>query len=140
MIPGSAEAELDVRLLPGQDPAAFLAELKGVIDDPSVEVVRPDHFYQASESAIDTELFHSIERVVGRHYPGVPVTTKMSTGATESALYRPVGIVAYGFTPLLMTQEEDASQHSDDERVRESSLRDSAAVFYEVVAETVRGK
>ena len=64
----------------------------------------------------------------------------LSTGATESALYRPVGIVAYGFTPLLMTQEEDASQHSDDERLRESSLRDSAAVFYEVVAETVRGK
>ncbi len=140
VIPGTAEAELDVRLLPGQDPLAFLAEIKKVIDDPSLEVVPPNHFYQANESAIDTELFHSIERVVGRHYRGVPVTTKMSTGATESALYRPAGIVAYGFTPLLMTQEEDASQHSDDERVRESSLRDSAAIFYEVVAEVVRRK
>jgi len=140
VIPGRAEAELDVRLLPGQDPAAFLAEITKIIDDPSVEVVPPSHFYQASESAIDTELFHSIERVVAKHYPGVPVTTKMSTGATESALYRPVGIIAYGFTPLLMTQEEDASQHSDDERVRESSVRDSAAIFYEVVAETVRKK
>ncbi len=140
VIPGSAEAELDVRLLPGQEPVAFLAELERVIDDPNIQVVPPNHFYQASESAIDTELFRSIERVLGRHFPGVPVTTKMSTGATESALYRPLGIVAYGFTPLLMSQEEDASQHSDDERVRESSLRDSAAVFYEVVAETVRKK
>jgi acetylornithine deacetylase/succinyl-diaminopimelate desuccinylase-like protein len=140
VIPGSVEAQLDVRLLPGQDPAAFLQEIKKVIDDASIQVVPPAHFYQASESAIDTPLFRTIEGVVGRHFPGVPVTTKMSTGATESALYRPLGLVAYGFTPLVMTQEEDASQHSDDERVRESTVREATAVFYEVVAETARAR
>jgi acetylornithine deacetylase/succinyl-diaminopimelate desuccinylase-like protein len=138
VIPGSVEAQLDVRLLPGQDPPAFLAEIKKVIDDPTVEVVPPPHFYQASESNIETPLFKTFERVVARHFPGIPVTTKMSTGATESALYRPLGIVAYGFTPLLMTQEEDASQHSDDERVRIATVRQAAGIFYEVVAEAVR--
>ena len=76
-----------------------------------------------------------IERVLGRHYPGVPVTTKMLTGATESVLFRPLGIVAYGFTPLLTTSEEVATGHGDDERINEATVRRSTGVFYEVVKE-----
>lgn len=135
VIPGTAEAELDVRLLPGQDPDAFLAELRRVIDDPAVEIVPQKGFRPPNESPLDTELFRTIERVLARHHPGVPVTTKMLTGATESVLFRPLGIVAYGFTPLLTTSEEVATAHGDDERVNEATVRKSTGVFYEVVKE-----
>jgi acetylornithine deacetylase/succinyl-diaminopimelate desuccinylase-like protein len=135
VIPGTAEAELDVRLLPGEDPQAFLAELRGVIDDASVEIVPPAVFRSPNQSAVDTELFRVIQQVLGRHFPGVPVTTKMLTGATESVLFRPLGIVCYGFTPLLTTAEETATGHGDDERVSEATVRRSTGVFYEVVRE-----
>jgi acetylornithine deacetylase/succinyl-diaminopimelate desuccinylase-like protein len=46
---------------------------------------------------------------------------------------RPLGVVCYGFTPLLLTAEEDASQHGDDERVPVASLRESVGIFHEVV-------
>ncbi len=138
MIPGSAEAELDVRLLPGEDPQAFLSELRGVIDDPQVQIVPIGTFRNPNESPTDTELFRIIERTIRRHYPGVPVTTKMLSGATESVLVRPFGIVAYGFTPLLATSEEVATAHGDDERVREDTMRRSVAVFYDVVTELCR--
>ncbi len=134
VIPGTAEAELDVRLLPGTERDEFLARLRAVIDDPTVEIVPPARFNPPVESRIDTELFRTIERVVAQRYPGVPVTTKMGTGATESSLMRPLGIVCYGFTPLLLTAEEDASQHADDERVPVESLRESVGTFFEVVA------
>ena len=138
VIPGSAEAELDVRLLPGEDPKAFLAELLGVIDDPQVQVTPIGVFRPPNESATDTELFRIIESTLRRHYPGVPVTTKMLSGATESVLFRPLGIVAYGFTPLLATPEEVATAHGDDERVRVDTLRRSASVMFEVVSELCR--
>ena len=41
VIPGTAEAELDVRLLPGEDPQAFLAEMRTVIEDPTIEIIAP---------------------------------------------------------------------------------------------------
>jgi acetylornithine deacetylase/succinyl-diaminopimelate desuccinylase-like protein len=138
VIPGSAEAELDVRLLPGEDPATFLAELRGVIDDPDVEIVPPDVVRAAPESPVATELFRTIEATLARHHPGVPVTTRMATGATECALFRPLGVTCYGFTPLLTTAQETASAHGDDERVTEATLRRSAAVFYEVVLAAAR--
>jgi acetylornithine deacetylase/succinyl-diaminopimelate desuccinylase-like protein len=138
VIPGTAEAELDVRLLPGEDPAAFLSELRGVIDDPQVQIAPIGTFRPPNESGTDTELFRIIETVLHRHFPSVPVTTKMLSGATESVLFRPLGIVAYGFTPLLATPEEVATAHGDDERVREDTMRRSASIFYEVVAEVCR--
>lgn len=135
VIPGTAEAELDVRLLPGEDPQSFLAELRRVIDDPGVEVVPPSAFRAPNQSPIGTELFRAIERVLARHHPGTPVTTKMLTGATESVLFRPLGITAYGFTPLLTTSEETATAHGDDERIAETTVRRSTSVFYDVVRE-----
>jgi len=139
VIPGTAEAELDVRLLPGEDPQAFLAELRGVIDDPEVRITPlGSAFRPPNESSTDTELFRIIEAALARHYPGVPVTTKMLSGATESVLYRPLGITAYGFTPLLATAEEVATAHGDDERIREDTVRRSVPIFHEVVSELCR--
>lgn len=135
VIPGTARAELDVRLLPGEEPQAFLEELRRIIDDPAVEIEPQKAFRLPNESPVDTELFHTIERVLARHHPGVPVTTKMLTGATESVLVRPLGIVAYGFTPLLTGTEEVATAHGDDERINEATVRRSTGVFYEVVRE-----
>ena len=135
VIPGTAEAELDVRLLPGEDPQAFLAALRTVIGDATVEITTPDTFRVPNQSPRETELFRVIEKVLARHYPGVPVTTKMLTGATESVLFRPLGVVAYGFTPLLTSSEETATGHGDDERINEATVRRSTGVFYEVVKE-----
>src|SRR5712691_5349946 len=86
VIPGTAEAELDVRLLPGEDPAAFLSELRGVIDDPTVEIVPPATFRPPNDSPVDNDFFRAVQAAVDRHHPGVPVTTKMLTGATECVL------------------------------------------------------
>jgi acetylornithine deacetylase/succinyl-diaminopimelate desuccinylase-like protein len=135
VIPGTAEAELDVRLLPGETREAFRAELERVIDDESVSITPLEEtFHPPTDVPMDTELFHAIEGVLHRRYPGVPVMTRMGTGATENALYRPLGIASYGFTPLLMTRDEDASQHSDDERLSEAAFRQAVDPFFEVVA------
>jgi acetylornithine deacetylase/succinyl-diaminopimelate desuccinylase-like protein len=138
VIPGTAEAELDVRLLPGEDPQAFLAELRTVIDDPTVEIVPPASFRPPNDSPTDNDFFRTVESVLRRHYPGRPVTTKMLTGATECVLYRPLGIACYGFTPLLTTSDDLATVHGDDERVSEATVRGSTGIFYEVVRDLAR--
>jgi acetylornithine deacetylase/succinyl-diaminopimelate desuccinylase-like protein len=140
VIPGTAEAELDVRLLPGEDPEVFLAALRRAIDDPTVEIVPPNVFRPPNDSPVDSELYRTIETVLAKHYPGVPVTPKMLTGATESVLFRPLGIAAYGFTPTLARSEEIATTHGDDERIDEASFRRATGIFYEVLREVCAGR
>src|SRR4029078_5969971 len=64
VIPGAAEAELDVRLLPGEDREVFLKELRTGIDDPTVEIVPPATFRPPHHSPTDTELFRIIESTI----------------------------------------------------------------------------
>ncbi|HET7293517.1 MAG TPA: M20/M25/M40 family metallo-hydrolase [Vicinamibacteria bacterium] len=140
VIPGTAEAELDVRLLPGTEPEAFLERLRAVVDDPAVAITPIGDILTPVESPIDTDLFRTIERILGARHPGVPVTTQLGTGATESSLLRPLGVICYGFTPLLLTSAEDASQHGDDERVPVETLREAVEIFYDVVAAFARAE
>ena len=138
VIPGTAEAELDVRLLPGDDPQAFLKEMNAVVGDPAVEIVPLGPYFEPNSSPVDTELFRVITKTLGRHYPGVPVSPSLLTGATESVIYRRLGIASYGFTPVLATEEELDTQHADDERVREASLRTATDIFYDVISDLCR--
>jgi len=133
VIPGTAEAELDVRLLPGEDPRRFLDEMKRLIADPSIEVLETQRFRPPNSSPWESDLARSATAAVSAAYPGIPVTAKLLSGATECVVYRPLGIHCYGFTPLLSTIEESATGHGDDERIREDTLRESAGLFYDFV-------
>ncbi|OFV83779.1 MAG: hypothetical protein A3B65_01025 [Acidobacteria bacterium RIFCSPHIGHO2_02_FULL_67_57] len=139
VIPGEAVGELDVRLLPGEDPQEFLRQLRAVLADDTIEIEPiQEPFRQAIASPIDTELFRAIETVAGKHFPGVPVTTRMLSGYTESGLFRRLGIICYGFEPFFLTREEQASVHGDNERVSLENVRRGLRVYYEVVERMVR--
>src|SRR3990167_7082606 len=139
VIPGEAVGELDVRLLPGEDPQEFLRQLRAVLADDTIEIEPiQEPFRQAIASPIDTELFRAIETVAGKHFPGVPVTTRMLSGYTESGLFRRLGIICYGFEPFFLPREEQASVHGDNERVSLENVRRGLRVYYEVVERMVR--
>ena len=102
VIPSEAKASLDVRLISGQDPEAFINEVRKVINDPAIRVewiprdVRP-----ATPSArLDSEAFKVLESAFARLYDTAVLPT-MSTGATDMAYLRAKGIQCYGVGPAL---------------------------------------
>ena len=136
VIPSEAVAELDCRLLPGTDPAAVIADIRKVIDDPTIAVEEIQPVVAASSSRTDSALYHAIESVAARRAPGVPVVPTLLVSWTESALVRPLGIQAYGFEPLALDETEAARSHGDDERVSLENVRSAAEIVYEVVRTT----
>lgn len=140
VIPSEAWANLDVRLLPGDDPKEFLATIRGVVNDPNVSVEPLDaDFRLANASPTDTALYSAIEKVSAQYFPGTPVVPRLDSGYTENQRYRPLGIDAYGFTPYTSTEEEGSSEHGNDERIRVEEVRRGFRVLYDVVA-MVAGK
>jgi len=134
VIPGEAGAHLDVRLLPGEDPKAFLEEMRRVVDDPNV-TIEPEstEFRVANAAALDTAMFASFQRVAAHYFPGTPVVPRLTSGYTENQRYRSLGIASYGFSPYTVTPEEGASEHADNERIRVEELRRGYRVLYDVV-------
>ena len=142
VIPGDAEATLDVRALPDEDMEAFLSTLRSVIDDPAVEIIPKwgeDARPVTPPSKLDSEMFLALERVQKRMFPKAITLPTMLTGATDSAQLRAKGVQAYGLGSL--ATEEDANRiHGNDERLSISGLRPFVEFIYNVVLEMAVAK
>ncbi|HYA25077.1 MAG TPA: M20/M25/M40 family metallo-hydrolase [Terriglobales bacterium] len=135
VIPPEAWANLDVRILPGGDPKAVLETLRRVVNDPDVTIEpQNSEFRVANYSGTDNALFTAIREVVAKYFPGTPVVPHITSGYTENQRYRPLGIVAYGFTPYTATDEEGNTEHGNDERIRVEEVRRGPRVLFDVVA------
>jgi acetylornithine deacetylase/succinyl-diaminopimelate desuccinylase-like protein len=138
VIPAEATADLDIRLLPGVKPATFLAELRRVIADSTVEVtpLRPDR--EASTSPLEGALVDAIRETVNEMDSGALITTPMLAGYTDSYYYRALGIGAYGLSPFRLTEEDIRTVHGNDERVSLANVRFGVEFFYGIVERVAR--
>ena len=133
VIPGEAWANLDVRLLPGEDPQQFLELVRRVVADTNVSIEPLKPFKKSNASAIDTPLMAAIRSVCARYFSGTPVVPRLAGGYTENERFRQLGVVSYGFSPYTATPEEGDSEHGDNERIRIEELRRGFRVMYDVV-------
>jgi acetylornithine deacetylase/succinyl-diaminopimelate desuccinylase-like protein len=132
VIPATAEAYLDCRLVPGLTLDGLREELMRVVDDPLVEI----DFVKASvgtESSPDSELFDAIRDAVQNERPDAIVVPYLTSGGTDCKHFRPRGITCYGHIPFELTDKELEGIHGIDERVSLENLSRALRVLMRVV-------
>ena len=144
VIPSEAKARLDVRMVPGEDPAALLEQIRAAIDDPAVDVrfaggggTRPP----IPATRVDSELFKAVESAVTSVYH-VPTLPSMSTYATDMWPLRARGVqcVGIGAAVDLEDQSKGFGMHSDQERLLETELHRFVRMNWETVTELARAR
>ncbi|MDP9205908.1 MAG: M20/M25/M40 family metallo-hydrolase [Gemmatimonadota bacterium] len=134
VIPGVATADIDVRLLPDQDPAEFLRTLQSVVGDTAVHFTTLLQPKTPLESPIETDLFRAIEKAAHDREPSAFVTTPMETAATDRPTYRKLGITTYGFSPFRVPRAEiQLGMHGNDERLSVDNIGYGAHFFYDIL-------
>ncbi|MGQ9466279.1 MAG: M20/M25/M40 family metallo-hydrolase [Anaerolineae bacterium] len=136
VIPSEAEAELDGRILPGQDLDSFLAEVRAVVG----EGFEFEPIMVAPPVAADhrTPLFAAMAEGLRRHDPeAAAVVPMLVTGGTDAKHLARAGIPCYGFTPVQLPPEMNFMQmiHGHNERIPVDSLAFGVRVLYEVVTD-----
>ncbi|HEX2193370.1 MAG TPA: M20/M25/M40 family metallo-hydrolase, partial [Candidatus Limnocylindria bacterium] len=134
VVPGSGEAEIDVRTLPGTDQAAFLGHLQATAG-PAVRV-ESAHTMPAVEWPPDAEVVRLMEDALrGADPEANPVPMMITPGTDAKALGR-LAIPTYGFAPLRLDPETPFLSlfHANDERIPVSALRFGLPVLHEVVS------
>lgn len=134
VIPAKSEAVIDCRLLPGMTRETWRNMIVERIDDPRVSV----EFYlpnQEQPVAIDwdTELYRTIESVIKGSMEDAIVTPAMTIGGTDNRFLRELGIPAYGFIPCLLSAEEAAGFHGNNEFLTVENLNMGVELMYEIV-------
>ncbi len=137
VIPPVARAALDVRLLPGHDPQAFLADLVRVVNDSGITITPQGPNWPATESPVETDLFRAIVGAAHERTPNALVTTPPLPGFTDSHYFRRLRIVSYGLSPFPLNEVESRGVHGNDERVSLEDLTFGVHFVYDVVSRVV---
>lgn len=136
VVPPQAWAELDCRILPDKPAGEFIAELEAMLAETGVEIDVIMAFTPAISST-SSRLYESIRNVTGELYPGSRVLASVSTGFTDSHFTRDLGIVSYGFNPLITETDEHTGVHGNDEQVPEDRFRQAVGDYFAVVNNVV---
>ncbi|AEM82233.1 M20/M25/M40 family metallo-hydrolase [Streptomyces violaceusniger] len=121
VIPGSATAYVDGRMLPGGED-----EFHDTLD----RLTGPDveweflHRERPLEAPIDTPTYRAMRAAVEHFDPGARAVPYCMSGGTDAKQFSRLGIAGYGFSPLLLPEGFDyqALYHAVDERVPVEAL------------------
>ncbi len=130
VIPSSATAEVDCRLLPGENPKAFLKVLRELIADDTIKIDELLSFPSVS-SPDKSPLMTAIEKLAKTGKS--PVVPTMTIGFTDCHYFRQKGIVAYGFIPIEMVEAQEHTVHGANERIPIKSLHDGIVKMAELL-------
>ncbi|HTO74131.1 MAG TPA: M20/M25/M40 family metallo-hydrolase [Gemmatimonadales bacterium] len=113
-----ATAEVDVRLLPGQDTLVMKRALMRVIGDTSVHLTTIGDVPPNYDAPLNTDLYRALSRTMDRLRPGVPVAPVVDAGSSDKPYYAQAGIISYGVMPFLFEHSDyENGVHGNDERI-----------------------
>ncbi len=134
VVPPQAVLELDCRLLPGQDPDEFIADLKTIINDDQIEITKLLGF-TAAVSDTNTPLYGAIQHSVELTFENAVLIPSVAAGFTDSHFFRDLDIVSYGFAPFLFMPGERTGIHGNNERISIENLERGVKVLTDLLYE-----
>jgi acetylornithine deacetylase/succinyl-diaminopimelate desuccinylase-like protein len=137
-LPQTAEATVNCRVLPAEDPAAVQQTLERVLADSQIVVAPVAKATPSPPSPLAPDVFKAIDaaaRVVwGRESAGaaaVPLVPFMETGATDGLLLRNAGVPVYGASGIPY-DPDDMRAHGKDERILVKSFTEGLEFVYQL--------
>ena len=152
VIPGGAEATVNMRLLPGVTGEQAVRELRRTIDDPEVEIVVGTDDESAAEvfesvrerqriaaSSTKTDLYAALAREISASTRGAVVTPALYEAATDAGPWRERGIPVYGLRPYRASATDLENMHGVDERVSIAGLNEGADMVERILRSVATG-
>ena len=140
-LPQMARANVNCRIFPGEDPETVRKTLEKVAANPKVTVsivpYKDDRgnvipTVPVPPSPLLPEVVQAEEKTVQSFWPGLPVVSTMSTGATDGRFLRIAGIPTYGIACMFF-EVNDNRAHGKDERVGVKDFYDGVEVAYQLI-------
>ena len=133
VIPPEAVADVDCRMLAGDDPQEILGWVRGVIADDRIEVATVREPKLPNMSPPDTELYKALADAIRRRAPGAVVAPGLMVGFTDNWVFRGLGLHGYGWSPFVLDDDGFRRIHGNDERISLDNVRLGARAYTELL-------
>lgn len=140
-LPQTASANVNCRILPGQDPEKIKDTLIRVIDDPKIAVTFVQQLdadgnfvppVRVPPSPLRPDLMAAVESAAAATWGQLPIMPVMDTGASDGRFLRASGIPTYGIAGVFL-DIDNRRAHGQDERVRVQDFYDGLEFNYKLM-------
>lgn len=134
VLPTSAHAVVNFRLLPGDTPESVVEHVSHVIADPRVQVRVLGETARASNvSSTESEGYTLLARTVREVFPDVLVAPALLVATTDTKYYGQLSEHVYRFRPLRVTPDDVKRFHGDDERISVSNVQEALHFYVRLI-------
>ncbi|MFO7574938.1 MAG: M20 family peptidase [Bacteroidales bacterium] len=132
IIPNTASAVINFRILSGETSDDILAHIREVAPDERIAIeILPGLSEPAPVSPTEVYGFRSILKTIRQVYPEAVVSPTIMLASSDSKHFTGVSPNIYRFAPIVVTSDDMVSIHGVDERVRtEDFLRGITWYYY----------
>ncbi len=132
ILPTSASAAVNIRILPGDDIDSIKKYIKRVVDDPRVEIQVQSEFSTNPSpiSSTSASSFQLLEKTILEIFPETIVAPGLVLGATDCRYYQSLTSNAYRFMPIVVQPQDMGRVHGANERIGVDDYC-QAVVFYQ---------
>ena len=138
-IPDVVDIDIDVRTMPGETPEDVRTYLTDAMGDLADQVeISPLMNDMSTMSPIDTPLWDSLQRAVGRSFPQTELSPGLIVGFTDARVHRSLGAIAYGaglLSPELSPAEYGSRFHGNNERIDVESIGLTTGLYLDTVTD-----
>ena len=122
IVPDSCEAEVDIRVLPGQDKEYILNELGHAIGNTIVKIIQ---YHAPTFSTSNSDYYRLVMDTVKESLGDAVILSCISSGSSDSRFLRESGIPCYGIGMMALNLDENMKQsiHGKDEKIDIDSLK-----------------
>lgn len=142
VLPDSASAVVNIRLLHGDTIEFALAHVREAINDPEISVELHGEWGNNGaipETPVDHPLLAVIQDALESVLPGVPLLPYLPTGSTDSAAYSELTPNIFRFVPMLLSAKDLSLVHNIDERISVENV-ERCFGFYKSFIRTAGGR
>jgi acetylornithine deacetylase/succinyl-diaminopimelate desuccinylase-like protein len=140
-LPQTAHANVNCRILPGEDPNRIKDTLVKVVDDPQIRVSFVEQHnadgnlivpQRVPPSPLRADLMKAVESAATAVWGALPIMPVMDTGASDGRFLRVANIPTYGIAGVFLDLDNRRA-HGQDERVRVQDFYDGVEFNYKLM-------
>ncbi|HEU4429095.1 MAG TPA: M20 family peptidase [Myxococcota bacterium] len=122
VLPQSATATANFRLLPGDSVDEVVAHVREVLGDDAIEITKRTAVDASDVAPTDGPQFDAVKAALAEVDPGLPVAPALVLGGTDTRWYGQISDAAYRFVPFHLDATDLRRAHGTDERLSLENL------------------
>lgn len=136
VLAANAEALVNLRLIPGDNPQGASRRIEECIADRRVKVSNHSGNTTIGPSPIspmDSLAYRTLAGTIAANYPDTLISPWVTVGATDSRHFADLTDAILRFLPLRLSKPDLARIHGHNERVAVTDLADAATFYYRLI-------